>query len=295
MSERTQYKKAQAKRQARRNVPLALKMLRLYFQTIGRVLPGVAVKTAYRLWFQTRRFAEPARELRWLKDSRQDLVDHQYGPLAVNIWGEGPTVLLVHGWNGRGSQMGSFARPLVDCGYRVVAYDLPAHGRSPGNNTNIFKAIETLEAIAETYGPIHGVIAHSFGVMVTTLALREGVEINRFAAISPPTSLDWLIERFERILQIPAPTHRALVRHIEADFGSNIWDTVALDKAARHLDIPALIVHDDQDYDVTWEQGKILADNWPGAVFMKTTGLGHRRVLRDRDTIKAIVDFINNK
>jgi pimeloyl-ACP methyl ester carboxylesterase len=295
MSEHSQYKKAQAKRQARRNVPLALKMLRLYFQTVGRVLPGVAVKTAYRLWFQTRRFAEPARELRWLKDSRQDLVDHQYGPLAVNIWGEGPTVLLVHGWNGRGSQMGSFAQPLVDRGYRVVAYDLPAHGRSPGNNTNIFKAIETLEAIAETYGPIHGVIAHSFGVMVTTLALREGIEINRFAAISPPTSLDWLIERFERILQIPAPTHRALVRHIEADFGKNIWDKVALDKAARHLDIPALIVHDDQDYDVTWQQGKILADNWPGAVFMKTSGLGHRRVLRDRNTINAIVDFINNK
>ncbi|KPK11510.1 MAG: hypothetical protein AMJ68_05675 [Acidithiobacillales bacterium SG8_45] len=295
MSEHSQYKKAQAKRQARRNVPLALKMLRLYFQTVGRVLPGVAVKTAYRLWFQTRRFAEPARELRWLKDSRQDLVDHQYGPLAVNIWGEGPTVLLVHGWNGRGSQMGSFAQPLVDRGYRVVAYDLPAHGRSPGNNTNIFKAIETLEAIAETYGPIHGVIAHSFGVMVTTLALREGIEINRFAAISPPTSLDWLIERFERILQIPAPTHRALVQHIEADFGKNIWDKVALDKAARHLDIPALIVHDDQDYDVTWQQGKILADNWPGAVFMKTSGLGHRRVLRDRNTINAIVDFINNK
>ena len=295
MSERDQYKKAQARRHARRGVPLALKMLRLYFQTIGRVLPGVAVRTAYRLWFQTRRFGEPARELRWLKDSRQDLVDHKYGPLAVNIWGEGPTVLLVHGWSGRGSQMGSFAQPLVDRGYRVVAYDLPAHGRSPGNSTNIFKAIETLEAIAETYGPIHGVIAHSFGVMVTTLALREGVEINRFAAISPPASLHWLIERFERILQIPAPTHRALVRRIEADFGSGIWDKVALDKAARNLDIPALIVHDDQDYDVSWEQGKMLADAWPGAIFMKTSGLGHRRILRDRSVINEIVEFINNK
>ena len=295
MSDQDPFTTAQKKSQTRRRTPPVLRLLRLYFQTVGRILPGVAVKTAYRLWFQTRRFGEPARELRWLKNSRQDLVDHKYGPLAVNIWGEGPTVLLVHGWNGRGSQMGSFAQPLVDRGYRVVTFDLPAHGRSPGNNTNIFKSIETLEVIAETYGPIHGIVAHSFGVMVTTLALREELELNRFAAISPPTSLHWLVERFERILQIPAPTRRALIRRIEADFGNNIWDKVTLDKVAKNLDTPALIVHDDHDFDVSWEQGKILADAWPGAVFMKTSGLGHRRILRDRGVIDAIVDFIDNK
>jgi pimeloyl-ACP methyl ester carboxylesterase len=295
MSEQDQYRKAQAKRQARRTVPLALRMLRLYFQTIGRVLPGLAVRTAYRLWFQTRRFSEPTRELRWLKDSRQDLVDHRLGPLSVSIWGDGPTVLLVHGWNGRGSQMASFAQPLVERGYRVVAYDLPAHGRSPGNNTNVFKAVETLEAIADIYGPIHGVIAHSFGVMVATLAIREGVNIGRFVAISPPSSLHWLIERFEKILHIPPATRRALVRRIEKDFGKDIWDKVALDKVAGSLDTPALIVHDDHDYDVAWEQGKTLADAWPGAVFIKTSGLGHRRILRDRAVISAVVDFINNK
>ncbi|MCG6974777.1 MAG: alpha/beta hydrolase [Acidiferrobacterales bacterium] len=294
MSSDDKYKAGRKKRQARRKTPLSLRMLRLYFQTVGRFLPGIAVNTAYRLWFQTRRFSEPARELRWLNGARQDVVEHAYGPLAVNVWEGGPTVLLVHGWNGRGSQMGSFAQPLADRGYRVVAFDLPAHGRSPGNSTDIFKAVETLEAIGDTYGPIHGVIAHSFGVMVTTLALREGLEIHRFAAISPPNSLHWLVERFETILNIPAPTHHALVQRIEANYGKDIWDKVALNKIARGLNIPALIVHDDHDYDVAWEQGKTLADAWPGAVFIKTTGLGHRRILRDRAVIHEVVEFIDN-
>ena len=38
-------------------------------------------------------------------------------------WGEGPIVLLVHGWNGRATQLGDFVAPLVERGYRVVAYE----------------------------------------------------------------------------------------------------------------------------------------------------------------------------
>lgn len=293
MSKQDKYRQAQARRQARRKTPLALHLLRLYFQTVGRVLPRLAAKRAYRLWFQTRRFGEPAREMRWLTGARQDVVEHEYGPLAVNVWGEGPTVLLVHGWNGRGSQMGAFAQPLVECGYRVVAYDLPAHGSSPGHDTNVFKAVDTLEAIVDTYGPVHGIVAHSFGVMVTTLALREGLEANRVAAISPPMTLRWLIERFETILHIPTATHRALVKRIEHDFGKDIWNRVSLDIAARNLSTPALIIHDDHDYDVIWTQGQQLADAWPNASFIKTSGLGHRRILRDRAVITSVVNFIH--
>ena len=41
-------------------------------------------------------------------------------------WGSGPTVLLVHGWEGRGSQLSAFAPALVKAGFRVVAVDMPA-------------------------------------------------------------------------------------------------------------------------------------------------------------------------
>jgi hypothetical protein len=32
---------------------------------------------------------------------------------------------------------------------------------------------------------------------------------------------------------------------------------------------------------------------WPGARFMKTQGLGHGRILRDRGVVEAAVDFIS--
>jgi pimeloyl-ACP methyl ester carboxylesterase len=283
-------------RARRRGTPWPLVMLRLYFSTIGRILPWLAARTAYRLWFRTRRHPTPAREARWLSGARQDRIDHEYGPLAVDVWGEeGPTVLLVHGWDGRGSQMGAFAQPLVDVGFRVVAFDLPAHGKSPGDSTNVFRVMDALEAVADAYGPVHGVIAHSFGVFATTLALADHIEARAVVCISSPNSLHWLAARFARILRIPNATWQIFIRRVERKFGSDIWERLTLSHAAAKLDVPALIIHDENDYDVLWEQGEKLAAHWPGAQFMKTHGLGHRRILRDIGVVDAAVRFLAHR
>jgi len=284
---------AQDKRTARRSVPLALHLIRWYFRIVGRLLPAMAARRAYKMWFQTRRFEVPLRETRWLKNATQDVIEHPYGPLSVNRWGEdGPTVLLVHGWNGRGSQMGAFAAPLVKAGFRVVAYDLPAHGHSPGDNTNIFKAVETLETVAESYGPIHSIVAHSFGGMITTLALKEGLSVNRVVCISTPSSLQWLLIRFASLLAIPKAALRRLNQMIVRDFSSNIWDRVSLISATKELSTPALIIHDELDIDVDWREAEAIANSWKNAKLITTSGLGHRRILRDHEVVSSVIQFI---
>ena len=53
---------------------------------------------------------------------------------TVRGWriGEGPAVLLVHGWGGRASQLLSLAEPLLGAGCSLVTFDAPAHGLSSG-------------------------------------------------------------------------------------------------------------------------------------------------------------------
>ena len=77
-----------------------------------------------------------------------------HGPAA----GRGPsrpgsTVLMVHGWNGRGAQLGAFAPELVHAGFRVVTFDTPAHGRSPGRATNLPEISEAIQASGATSPP----------------------------------------------------------------------------------------------------------------------------------------------
>jgi pimeloyl-ACP methyl ester carboxylesterase len=54
-------------------------------------------------------------------------------------------------------------------------------------------------------------------------------------------------------------------------------------------DAGLLVIHDEQDKDVPVSDGRLLVDLWPGARFQGTTGLGHRRILRDPGVIADIV------
>lgn len=62
-------------------------------------------------------------------------------PLPVTVWGEAgrPLVLLMHGWGGHRGQLTGFVAPLMKAGFRVVAFDAPAHGDAPGKQANGFQ------------------------------------------------------------------------------------------------------------------------------------------------------------
>ena len=45
-------------------------------------------------------------------------------------WGQGPVVLLVHGFEGNRAQFASFVEALVELGFTAVALDVPTYGES---------------------------------------------------------------------------------------------------------------------------------------------------------------------
>lgn len=274
------------------NVPIAIQLLSLGLRSLDAVSPQLAGRWAYRLWFGTHRFAEPKRETQWREQAKQLSLPHEYGPLALYSWGDGPTVLLVHGWNGRGTQMGGLAARLVDAGYRAVAFDAPGHGRSPGNSSTIFRIVDAVEVIANEVGPLKGIVTHSFGAMVIARALREQLTTDKVVCINPATQLSLLIETFYGMLRIAPGTQKTFEQLLEKKYGADIDNIISADVNAAELSIPALIIHDKDDSEVPWQQGELLADAWPGARFVLTQGLGHTRSLRDSETIQQVVNFI---
>ena len=275
--------------------PMILKLIRLAFQVGGRLAPPIAGRIAYKLWLTPTRHKTPSSEKEALDTADIKHIEINDNSIATFSWGKsGPTVLLVHGWSGRGTQMGSFVQPLINAGYRVLSFDAPAHGISSGKQTNLYQVADTLVALQHHFGSFDAVISHSFGGPCAATAIQRGLEIKRLVSISPPANTLGLIEKFISILRIPAKAGSHLTQRFESNFGKTIWHDVSMINTVKQLKISGLLIHDTDDVDIPWQEGHAIANAWDKAQFIKTSGLGHRRILRDAAVIESAVNFINN-
>ena len=248
----------------------------------------------YKLWFASPKHPEPEREKRWRESAETILLPHQDGPVAVYKWGKSDRrVLLIHGWSGRGPQLGGFVEPLLAKGYEVVAFDGPGHGRTPGKSSSIFRITDAMLSVIRHVGPAEAVITHSFGAMVLAYALRHtDFKTQKAICISSPTSPEYLIDRFCQVMQVNDRVNHAFRYFVKQRFGEDVLDKLSADKNMAGNTMPGLIVHDQDDHDVPYQLSQQLSDAWPGAELLLTEGLGHRRILRNRKLINQLVEFI---
>jgi pimeloyl-ACP methyl ester carboxylesterase len=203
------------------------------------------------------------------------------GGVPVWSWGDGPIVLFVHGWGGRGTQLGAAIPALVEAGYRVVAFDGPAHGDAPGAHTTLVELATTIAAVAARIGAIDTVIAHSFGAAATTVALHRGVTARRVVFVAPMFQVASSVDRFARGAGLDASARADFIAALsDANRGTHPGD---LDGPllAPGMRAPLLVVHDRGDREVPHDDGVAAARTWPDARLVTTVGLGHRRILED--------------
>jgi pimeloyl-ACP methyl ester carboxylesterase len=231
-----------------------------------------------------------------LIDAENTWLEHKGRHIAMWTWGarskEAPAVLLAHGWGGHAAQMRGFAFPLLQAGYRVIAYDQPAHGVSEGKLTGLPDFAEVLGAVAGYHGGIEAVIAHSLGGAGAALSLAWGrVSFRKIVLISPPSDLVGYSRRFARWYWMPEPVRKAMQAAIEERYGVR-WEDLEVGRVAPRLGAKALVIHDRDDHMMPWTHGAKVAESWPGAQLMLTDGLGHGRILREERVTRAAADFI---
>jgi pimeloyl-ACP methyl ester carboxylesterase len=206
-------------------------------------------------------------------------------------WGDGPTVLLHHGWNGRAAHMAALVRPLLEAGFSVVTYDAPAHGDSPGRITSAPELARVLKEVAAELCGIHSVVAHSIGGAATLLAVRAGLRIERAVLLATPSDLRGFIDLFGEHLGLDTRTRGGMARRVADRFGIE-WDEMTVESWARRSRPPLLVVHDRYDPVVPWSHGAEICSSWENAELLTTTGLGHRGVRRDPKIIARAVSFL---
>ena len=229
-------------------------------------------------------------------DAHASFVEYRGRNLATWRWGPlaAPAVLLAHGWGGYAAQMRGFVPRLLAEGFRVIAYDQPAHGLSEGKLTGLPDFAGALAAVAAHYGDVKHVISHSLAGPAVSIALSRGLRLESAVLVSPPSDLVGYSRRFARWYWIPEALRRAMQAAIEERFGVR-WFEFEIQRLAPRLTAPAPVIHDHRDAIVPWKQGAALARAWPGARLLSTVGLGHGRILESDITTRAAADFIAGK
>lgn len=212
--------------------------------------------------------------------------------LTAYSWGEGATVLLVHGWGGRATQFRSFVQPLVESGYRVLAFDAPAHGKTSGKQTNGFEIAEAIATIGTKESPINSIIAHSLGVASTVFALNKEVFVRKVVCLASMCWLSSSVKRFSQLAELSPQAEHQLYRSMEKKFGEDVWEIFSVDKRVANLHIPALLFHDRYDLESLLSGSEAIAQVWKDSQLIVTEGLGHQMILRDKRVIQQTVKFI---
>jgi hypothetical protein len=87
-------------------------------------------------------------------------------------------------------------------------------------------------------------------------------------------------------------TRSRLVARIERRVGTSMAAFAVPAMAGRVATTPLLLVHDRHDTETAWADSAAIARSWTGARLVSTSGLGHRRILRDPAVVAEVTGFV---
>lgn len=256
----------------------------------GTRWPQTTANLAFRLFCRTGRTAG-ARETAGMPDKAEpDMLLTPGGQVAA--WSlpaadpVGKSALLVHGWNSRSRHLLPIARALNASGIDVVMLDLPGHGASDGHSLHLGKAIDAIDAAWRAHGPFTSIVGHSFGGVAALNAVIGAAicvparQPQSLAMIASPNSMPVLFRWFGKRIGMPQQAQDALEYKVLRILGRPLDMLVAADQL-RDLYIPVLVAHDMDDKDVLYADALRMARAGDHVRLHTTSGLGHRRILKD--------------
>jgi pimeloyl-ACP methyl ester carboxylesterase len=271
-----------------------LKWLRTGFQFLGTVAPSVTGRIALNLFLTPRKRPISSKAQQIMQQAEQITIAHGSRHLAAYVWeNDGPTVLLIHGWESNASGMRGFVRPLHEQGFRVVAFDGPAHGRSTGRQTNFIDYSGAIETAIKTLGPVQAIVAHSFGAAAAlfTLSREPSLGVERVVSIGAPSRLKEMVDIWTTFVGMTHSSVTEMRRKLVDRVGLPL-EGIAVETAVSQLTIPGLIIHDQADTVVPYANAEAIHNQWHNSTLITTQGLDHRGPLQDRNILRQVTAFL---
>ncbi len=276
-----------------------LQYLRTKFKTISKLAPATAGRMAFDLFctpypkYKKRKapaiFHHATKRTVVLADQTK-IHGFEWLPSKPND----QTVLIAHGYGSYAYKFEHYIAPLLKMGYRVLAFDAPAHGQSEGKHIHVVVYQEAIQKIMEQAGPIHHFIGHSLGALTLSMIAEkiDQAEARKFVLIAPATKTTTTFANFFKMMHLNEVTKAAFLQDV-SNKTNHTMDYFAADRALTNYKGPILWVHDEKDMVCPYEDIINFKENAPSNIkFLITNGLGHNKVYKTAEIMDQIMTFL---
>ena len=276
------------KKKASMKVPA---VIRFTAKTLENISPKLALKFGTAIFYKPIKFQRPHREKELYETAEKEFVKFKGKDLRTYKWIRGDKkVLLVHGWSGRGTQMNKIIEAFTESGFSVYSFDAPAHSDSEGKKTHMYEFVGSIQEMENNYGNFDLIIGHSMGGVATLNAVYKGVKSPKVAIIGTPNLIQNVIADFCMNINFSDKMIPLIIDYVENNHFQRI-DEVSSEFVGKQIDIPILIIHDEDDADVLYSEALTIKSKVKKSELYTTKGLGHRLVLANAEVVKKLIEF----
>lgn len=270
------------------------KTVKWVFKIINLISNRFALYLAAKLFTTPIDYKTPKREIGMAEASQKKMLHVASIKKDIHVLSYGfseKKVLLVHGWAGRSTHLFMIANTLLENGFMVISFDAPAHGKSTGKTTNLLEYVEAIKSICKEFGPFEAAIGHSFGAMAIMNAQANNVLFKCLVTIGSGDKVADILLNFANNLGLDAIFGKKLIDSLEKKWNINLFHLDS-NEVAKKVKTPVLVIHDTLDGDVFVSCALNIRQHLENGKLYITTGLGHTKILRDKNTTQKIIHFI---
>ncbi len=252
-----------------------------WLNRLAKISPKTAGRLAFRLFCTPFSGRIRKQDEQFLLSADRHFLDFEGQKIAAYEWGEPqqPLVVFAHGWESNAARWRHYVRKAIEKGFRVVAFDAPAHGASGGRQINVPIFTRSLVAVVAHFGRPEALVGHSLGggAVIRAVAKTEILKPKKVVILGSFARSADVLAHFYAMLGLNEEVQNAVETIIVEIAGEPITEFSNVKTGAQIRDVAAFFVHDAGDDVVAVQDGRDNFEAWAGLKnWLETEGYGHK-------------------
>lgn len=270
------------------------KFIGWFFNILAVFAPRKAGRLGFYFFCTPQSAPLKSHQRQFLNSAKQSVFGYDGLNIRVYEWGNGPVrILFLHGWQSHSFRWKNYIESFPKDEYTLFAFDAPAHGQSDGKYLNLPVYSDVIEKFLEAHPRFHTIVGHSLGsfsLMYTLYRLNNRYAPQQLIMTAAPGEVSEFVQFYQSVLGL---SDQALI-HIRQSFVTEIGhlpEYYSAKKFVTNIDIPALIIHDEQDDEAPYRHAVQIHQALKNSILINTSGLGHN--LRSPSVVRYVTDFVH--